>query len=168
MAAMTRLKESETSTSLPSENRRIGDCPRIQGGTPTDDTAYHGTALPPGLPMRPLKFPHETDERNDPILRKGVVNRRPHAADRPMSLESVQTRSRCALHKFALQVLGRHPKRHVHQRPAVSLSGASIESGAIDLRVELRGLALVDGRDCRKTSLRAQPLHHEAQDVNGK
>ena len=48
-----------------------------------------------------------------------------------------------------------------------AVRGAAIEAGAIDLGIELRRLALVDARDRGEPALRDQPLHHQAERVDG-
>src|SRR5579872_4208995 len=95
-----------------------------------------GVTDAPALPAVALEFPHERNERVDPLLREGVVNRRAHAADRAMTLQPVETRGRRLLDEGSFQILGAEPERDVHQRPAVLVGGAFVEAGAINFGVQ--------------------------------
>ena len=85
------------------------------------------------LRLRAFELAHELHERLDALFGKRVVDRRAHAADRPMAFEAVEASGGGFLLECLFQLFARQPERDVHQRPAVLLRRAAIEAGAIDL-----------------------------------
>src|SRR5262249_5498847 len=94
-----------------------------------------------------LELPHERDEGVDSLFRKGVVDRGPHAADRTMALQSIESGCCGLFHKGLLELFGGKPECHVHQRAVLLPRRPTIKPGAVDLGVQLCSLALVDFRD---------------------
>src|SRR5690606_23448215 len=64
------------------------------------------------------------------------------------------------------QFLARQAEGDVHERTALLLRGTAVEAGPVDLRVELPGLALVDGGNRAQPAQRLEPLEGEAEDVD--
>src|SRR5437899_3843531 len=173
IAALTRHRTNEASTTLPSAYQRFRGYPRLTWGETTEKRSIvaHKQSPPPenvakcytALPVLSLEFTHECHQRVDPVFGKRVIDRCPHAAHGAMSLEPIQTCRGGLLHERILERFGRQAKRHVHQRSAVAPGRAPVETSAIDLGVELRRLARVRFRDCFEPSLTDQPLHHQAE-----
>src|SRR5919109_1611452 len=93
-------------------------------------------STPSVLAVFTLEFPHELGECMDAFLRKRVVDRGTDAADRTMPLQAVETRGRRLLDELLLQFLAGQPERDIHQRAAVLLRRAAIETGSIDFCVQ--------------------------------
>src|SRR4030095_10998424 len=90
------------------------------------------------------EFPHEVDQSLDSSLGERVVDRRAHPTNGPVAFQSVEAVCRRFLVEPLLELLARKSEGDVHQRAAVLLRSAAIEAGAIDLRIQLRGLPVVD------------------------
>src|SRR5687768_3901510 len=124
------------------------------------------TRQPTTSSATPFEFLHEIDERVDACFRKGIVDRGANATDGSMSLQAIEPRCFGLLDELFLQLFARKPERHVHQRPAVLLRGASVEATSIDFGVELSRLTLVYCRDRGEAALVDQPSRHEAKDID--
>src|SRR5690349_10404784 len=61
-----------------------------------------------------LELLHERHQRIDAVFRERVVDRRAHAAHRPVALEAVESGGRRFLDELALELLARQPERDVH------------------------------------------------------
>src|SRR5882672_10741676 len=91
----------------------------------------------------PLEFAHEIDKRINARLGKCVVNGSADSTNQSMSFQPIEA-GRCRfLIECLLQIFRRQPKCHIHQGSAIFLRRPSIESAAIDFRIELRGLYFV-------------------------
>ena len=63
----------------------------------------------------PFEFAHELNESSDTVFRKRVVNRRPHAADRAVAFQTVQSGYRRFLLEQLFELFVREPEGDVHQ-----------------------------------------------------
>ena len=165
-AAMTARTELSTETPV----RRGRRLETADPGIPCSELRvpvlrdYHAAAR---LTVRPLELAHEVDQRVDARLGERVVDRRAHAADRAVALQAVEARPRStpSRTRFSSSSLASRNVTFISERSALSRRRPP-EPGAIQLGVELAGLALVHLRDRRQSALRLQPLQHEAQDVD--
>jgi hypothetical protein len=112
-----------------------------------------------------VRTPHELHERVDALSGKRVVDRRAHPAHRAMALQAVEPGGRDSFTNFfSSSSLGSRNVMFICER--VLLRRAAVEARAIDLRVELAGLAGVDAADGLEPALGERPLHHEPHQVD--
>src|SRR5206468_9822444 len=69
--------------------------------------------------VAPFEIAHERNQRVDTGFRERVIDRRAHAADGAMSLETVEPGRSRFPDEHLLQLFICEPERDVHQRPAV-------------------------------------------------
>src|SRR5215207_3507708 len=115
------------------------------------------------LPVAAFELAHELHEGVDAALGERVVDGRAHAADRTVPLETVEP-CRCRLlDERLLEFLASEPEGHVHRAAAVLAGGRSPEAGAIELRVQLARLTVIDGAHRFEAALRAEPVHDQPE-----
>src|SRR5258708_35315974 len=133
----------------------------MYSGYPLRAQRVLGGRRAPRSTVFPLELFHEIAQSLNPRFGERVVDRGAHAADRPVSLQPVQTRRRGVLGELLLELFAGQPERDVYPGPRVLVRVAAVIAGTIDLCVQLVRFALVALPHRLETAVPQQPAHHE-------
>src|ERR1700722_19206335 len=114
-----------------------------------------------------LKLLHESSQSNDSCEWHGVVETRAHPADRAMSFKIGEPGLPGVTQERLIKRGVGKRKGHIHPRAAVPGHRVSIETGAVNGRVQKLRFDAVPFPDRRESAVAAQPFEDEARDVPG-